>query len=58
MLTIQDVRALLPEPDRSNLSEAEVKRIRDIGYGFADAIFDNWLAERNKSKTSLATDVH
>ena len=55
MLTIQNFRELLPEPDRSNLSDAEVKRIRDIGYGFADAIFDKWIKERNQWYKSMLT---
>lgn len=50
MFTIEEFRALLPEPDRAILSDAEVKKIRDNGYVFADAVFDLWLAERNKVK--------
>lgn len=50
MITVQEFRAFLPEPERSKLSDLEVKRIMDIGYSFADAIFDQWLKEQNKSK--------
>jgi hypothetical protein len=53
MFTIKEFRALLPEPQKSNFTDAEVKRIIDIGYGFADAIFDKWLEERNKEKEVL-----
>ena len=48
MLTIQRFRKLLPEPDRSNLSEVEVKRIKYAGYGFASATFDQGLRKRNQ----------
>lgn len=56
MLSVQEIRALIPEPNRSNLSDVEIKKIRDAGYVFADAIFDQWLAERNKSKTDQTSN--
>ena len=46
MFDLIEFRELLG-PQADGLSNAEVKRIMNIGYGFADAIFNVWLAERN-----------
>jgi len=40
-----------------NLTDKEVKRIMDIGYGFADAIFELWLGERNSLSTVMVPNT-
>lgn len=34
-------------PRAEHLKEKELERIRETAYGIADAIFENWLRERN-----------
>lgn len=46
MFDLIEFRKLLG-PLADGLTDAEVKRIRDLEYGFASAIFDSWLRKRN-----------
>jgi len=50
MFTIKEFRALLSEPQKSNFTDTEVKKVRDLEYGFASAIFDQWMRKRNNAK--------
>lgn len=53
MIDLVKFRQLLG-PEASDLSEKEIKRIRDVEYGFADAIFEMWLRDRNAISTENA----
>lgn len=44
-------------PAAAGLTDAEIERIRDVEYGFADAIFEMWLRERNALSTENAEAV-
>jgi hypothetical protein len=46
MIGLSDFRVLLGAAGEE-LSDQEVKRIRDVEYGIADAMFESWLRERN-----------
>jgi hypothetical protein len=53
MIDLLDFKALLGEK-ASDLSEAEVERIRELEYQIADALFEKWLSQRIKiPKTEL-----
>lgn len=46
MIDLVEFRQLLG-PAARELSDKEVERIREVEYGFADAIFERWLRRRN-----------
>lgn len=47
MIPLQEFRKLLNT--KEHLSDAQVERIREVEYGFADAIFEMWLRDRNEA---------
>lgn len=53
MIDLVEFRQLLG-PAAHELSDKEVERIRDVEYGFADAIFEMWLRDRNAISTENA----
>ena len=55
MISLPDFRELLGEAGHE-LTDEQVERVREIEYGLADAIFDQWLRKRNNSKQPLARD--
>jgi hypothetical protein len=46
MIGVAEFRQLL-SPAACNLSDKEIEHIRDLEYGFADAIFEMWLRDRH-----------
>lgn len=42
----------LLSPTARGLSDKEIERIRDVEYGFANAIFEMWLRDRNALSTN------
>lgn len=55
MVSIEELRRLIPGSNK--FSDAEMRRISDIMDGFADAIFNQWLRERNKAKVAALEAV-
>lgn len=49
MLTINECRALL-EADKDELSDEEIRRIRDWMYHMADIAIDAWNIENTKEE--------
>ena len=50
MIPLKEFRRLLNPKSSANLSDVQVERIREVEHGFADAIFEMWLRDRNKPK--------
>lgn len=50
MIDLVKFRQLLGPAGRE-LSDMEVERIREVEHGFADAIFEMWLRDRNTMST-------
>ena len=45
MISLVEFKQLLSPAARA-LSDKEIERIREVEYGFADAIFEMWLRDR------------
>ena len=56
MFDLIEFRKLLG-PQADGLTDKEVQRIMDIECGFADAIFDLWLRERNQQPAIMVPDT-
>lgn len=50
MVSLEKMRGLLQGSEK--MCDEEVLRIRETMVGFADAIFDKWLKEKNKKRIS------
>jgi hypothetical protein len=48
MIHLHEFKKLLGA-DASDLSDAEIERIRDLEYRLADIVFDAWLRKRNST---------
>ena len=56
MMDLAEFRKVLG-PAGENMPDAEVLRIRQIEYGLADAIFEQWLRKRNKARRGKKVDM-
>jgi hypothetical protein len=57
MIELLEFKELLGE-ESDNLTDIEIKRIRDLEYQIADALFENWLSQRTITpKNELANSV-
>jgi len=52
MLSIEEMKKLLPKDDK-NLSDEEVKKIKDKFYELGNLIFDDWLKNKKKNTKRL-----
>jgi hypothetical protein len=50
MIPLEEFKKLL-SPEGKALPDVEVERVREVEHGFANAIFEMWLRDRNKPKT-------
>lgn len=55
MLSIEEIRDKLPDKGK-DLSDEQVKKIRDDMNQLAEIIFDKWLAERNEAKKKAKSE--
>ncbi len=55
MISIEELRALLPKDE--NFTEEQIEKIRRTLYGLADALFERWLEERNRSAVGKLRDT-
>lgn len=46
MLTFEEFKKSLGD-EANGYTDEQIEHIRDIGYKFADAVFEQWLRKRN-----------
>ena len=55
MISIEELRGLLPQDE--TFTDEQAEKIRRTLYGLADAIFERWLKERNRSDVEKLRDM-